>query len=103
MAHIIYSTINDINQAKKIANILVGEKIVACVNIIPKIESIYRWKNKIEEDTECVIVAKTTDKNVEKTILKIKENHPYDLPAIIAFKIDKAHNEFLKYIKDETK
>ena len=99
----IYSTMGNIEVAKKIAHSLVKEKLVACVNIIPKIESVYRWQEKIEEDSECVLIAKTTDKNVDKTIQRIKELHHYDLPDIIVLPIIGGLNEYINYVKDETK
>lgn len=102
MTVVIYSTIDDIKKARKIANTLVEEKLVACVNIIPKIESIYRWKGKIESSNECVIIAKTVDKNVKKVITKIKDMHPYELPDIIILPIIGGLKEYLKYIADET-
>ncbi len=102
MVAIVYTTIDNITDAKKIAHILVEEKLVACVNIIPKIESVYRWKGKIEEDQECVLVSKTNDKNVKKTIQRIKENHTYDLPDIIVMPIIGGLKEYLDYIVDET-
>jgi len=102
MVAIIYSTINDFKEAKKIANNLVEEKLVACVNIIPKIESIYRWKDKIENDEECVIIAKTIDKNVKKVITRIKSLHPYELPDIIVLPIIGGLKEYLEYITNET-
>jgi len=103
MASVIYSTIGNIKDAKKIANSLVKEKLVACVNILPRIESIYRWQGKIEEDNECILIAKTIDENVNKTIQKLRELHPYDLPDIIVLPIIGGLKEYLGYIKDETK
>ena len=103
MATIIYSTMGNVQDAKKIARKLVEEKLVACVNIIPTIESIYRWQGKIEEDSECVIIAKTTDKNVDKTIQRIKNLHSYDVPDIVAIPIVDGLKEYLSYVEDETK
>jgi periplasmic divalent cation tolerance protein len=102
MVSIIYSTTGSIEEARKIARMLVEEKVVACVNIIPKIESIYRWKGKIEEDNECVLLAKTTDKNIDKTIQRIKELHSYDVPDIVAIPITHGFKEYLDWVKDET-
>ena len=103
MVAAIYSTTGSIEDANKIAHSLVEEKLVACVNIIPKIESVYRWQGKIEEDSECILIAKTTDKKVDKTIQRIKELHPYDLPDIIVLPIIGGLKEYLNYVKDETK
>ncbi len=102
MVSIIYSTTGSVEEARKIARILVEEKLVACVNIIPKVESIYRWQGNIEEDNECVLLAKTTDKNIEKTIKRINELHSYDVPDIVSFPITKGLKDYLDWIKDET-
>ena len=102
MVVVIYSTIDDVKQAQKIANILVEEKLVACVNIIPNIISIYRWKGKIENDDECIIIAKTTDSNVKKVIQRIKTLHTYELPDIIVLPIIGGLKEYLEYITNET-
>jgi periplasmic divalent cation tolerance protein len=99
----IYSTTGNIEEAKKIARVLVEEKLVACVNIIPKIDSIYRWKNKIEEDSECIIIAKTIDGNLNQVVQKINKLHSYDLPDIIAIPIVGGLEKYLEYIEEETK
>ena len=102
MISIIYSTTGNIEEARKIAKILVEEKLVACVNIIPKIESIYRWQGSIEEDDECVLLAKTTDKNVDKTIQRIKELHSYDVPDVVALPVGNGLKEYLNWVESET-
>ena len=102
MVAVLYSTINTIQDARRIAKTLVEEKLVACVNIIPKIESIYRWKGKIENDEEVIIIAKTVDQNVKKTIQRIKQLHTYELPDIVVLPIIGGLKEYLDYIVDET-
>jgi len=102
MVVVIYSTIDDVKQAQKIANILVEEKLVACVNIIPNIISIYIWKGKIENDDECIIIAKTNDSKVRRVIQRIKTLHTYELPDIIVLPIIGGLKEYLEYITNET-
>ena len=102
MVAIVYTTINDIKDARRIATVLVEEQLVACVNIIPKIESVYRWKGKVENEEEIVLIAKTVDENVKKTIQRIKEIHSYDVPDIIVIPIIGGHKEYLDYIVNET-
>ena len=102
MVAIVYTTIDNVPDARKIANTLVEEQLVACVNIIPKIESVYRWKGKIETDEELVLICKTVDANVKKTIQRIKQLHSYDLPDIIVLPIIGGLKEYLNYISNET-
>jgi periplasmic divalent cation tolerance protein len=102
MVSIIYSTTDTLETAKMIARSLVKEKLVACVHIIPQIESIYRWQGKIEETNECVLLVKTTDRNVEKTIQKIRSLHPYEVPEILVFPPVGGLKEYLEYVEDET-
>ena len=102
MVATLYVTINSIEDARRIAHTLVEEQLVACVNIIPRIESVYRWKGKIENQKECIIIAKTTDQNVKKSIRRIKEIHTYELPDIIVLPIIGGLKEYLNYIANET-
>jgi periplasmic divalent cation tolerance protein len=102
MASVIYSTTDTMDTAKTIARSLVKEKLVACVHIIPKIESIYRWQGKIEEASECILLAKTSERNVQKTIQKIRSLHPYEVPEIIVFPPVGGLKEYLDYIEAET-
>ncbi len=98
----IYTTIDDIKLARRIAQTLTEEQLVACVNIIPNIESVYRWKGKIENSNEIILIAKTVDQNVKKTIQRIKQLHKYELPDIIVLPIIGGLKDYLEYISAET-
>ncbi len=102
MVAVVYTTVDDIKDARRMAHTLVEEKLVACVNIIPGVESVYRWKGKIEDSKEFVLICKTVDKNVKKTIQRIKALHKYELPAIIVLPIIGGLKEYLDYIVNET-
>jgi periplasmic divalent cation tolerance protein len=98
----VYTTIDSIQDARKIAHTLVEEQLVACVNIIPKVESIYNWKGKLETDEECVLIAKTTEENVKKTIQRIHKLHSYELPDIIVLPIVGGLKDYLEYLTNVT-
>ena len=102
MVAIVYSTFDDIKNARRIAHTLVEEQLVACVNIVPEIESIYSWEGKIEMENECILIAKTVDENVKKTITRIKSLHPYEVPDIIVIPIIGGVKEYLDYITNVT-
>lgn len=102
MVSIIYSTTPTSETARTIARFLVKEKLVACVHIIPKIESIYRWQGEIEETNEYVLIAKTSERNVQKTMQKIRSLHPYKVPEIIVFPPVSGLREYIDYVEEET-
>ena len=90
------------DEAKKIAKILVKDKLAACVHI-KKIDSIYSWENKIQDEVEFQVVIKTKKENFKKIKRIIKENHSYDLPEIIAINIAGTSKQYLSYLDDNCK
>jgi len=65
-------------------------------------EGFYRWKGKVENEKEILLICKTVDQNVKKTIQRIKKLHTYDVPDIIVLPIIGGHKEYLDYIVNET-
>jgi len=102
MVSVIYSTTDTLETAWTIARCLVTEKLVACVHILPKIESIYRWQGKIEEATEYVLLAKTMKRNIQQTIQRIRTLHPYEVPEILVLPAVGGLKEYLEYVDVET-
>ena len=100
-AVIIISTYPDKKSISKIANELVKNKTVACVNI-SKISSVYSWKGKIEEASEYLAIFKTVTKNKAALKDKIKETHPYDVPEIAEIDITSMDKSYLKWLVDST-
>jgi len=102
MAQLIYTTVRSLQEARTIASALVRERLAACTNIIPKIESIYRWKGKVEGATECILIAKTRDEKAQACIDRIHALHSYELPDIIQIPIVGGLPDYLTYLRDET-
>jgi len=100
---IIYTTTSNREEAKRIARLLLEKRLVACVNIFPKVESIYWWMGKVEEAEETAMIAKTTESKVKEVIDAIKSMHSYEVPAIIAIPIFDGSDSYIKYVKEECK
>jgi len=97
----IISTYPNKNSISKIANELVENKIVACVNIV-KISSIYSWQGKIENTSEFMALFKTTQKNKKLLKEKIKASHPYEVPEIAEIDITTINKSYLKWMVEST-
>jgi len=98
---VIISTYPNKKSITKIANELVQNNIVACVNII-KISSIYSWQEKIENSSEYLALFKTTQKNKKSLKEKIKSTHPYHVPEIAEINITSINNSYLKWLVEST-
>ncbi len=90
------------NKTEEIAAKLLEEKLVACVNIIDGIKSMYWWEDKVQKDEESLMIIKARKELIEPLTSKIKELHPYDLPEIIALDIIGGSSEYLNWIKQVT-
>ena len=97
----IYITAKDEMEAKKIGQLLVWEKLVACVNYFP-INSIYRWKGDIEEAEEVAIIAKTRAELVDRLIERVKQLHSYEVPCVVSWNIEKGNPDYLEWIIEST-
>ena len=98
---IIISTYPNKNSINKIANKLVKDKIVACVNIT-KISSIYSWQGNIKNTSEYLALFKTTQKNKKSLKEKIKATHPYKVPEIAEINITSINKSYLKWLVEST-
>jgi periplasmic divalent cation tolerance protein len=95
---LILSTFPDADTARRIGATLVEEKLAACVNLIPGIESIYRWKDAVETSAEVLALIKSTHWKYQLLEARILELHPYEVPEIISLRIDAGHLAYLRWI-----
>jgi periplasmic divalent cation tolerance protein len=94
------STFPDRETAKRISDQIVTEKFAACANILPGIESIYRWKEKIETANETLVFFKLSEDRQSTFQEKLRSLHPYDVPEIIFFPISSGLPEYLRWVAD---
>src|SRR5436305_14350683 len=92
------STFPDRETAQRIANQLVTEKFAACANILPAIESIYRWKEKIESGTETLVFFKLSEDRQSAFQERLRALHPYEVPEIIFVPVSNALPEYLSWV-----
>ena len=98
MHHLIYCTCPDKSVATAIATRLVTEKLAACVNIFPGVQSLFEWQDQIEIAEEHLLLIKSPKANYVAIEAMIRHLHPYDLPEIIAVAIERGSDEYLKWI-----
>lgn len=90
-------------EAEKIANILVSQKKAACVNIIPRVNSLFWWQSKLDSAQESLLVVKSKASLLDEIIKLVKENHSYDIPEVIALPIIAGNSDYLDWINGEVK
>jgi periplasmic divalent cation tolerance protein len=94
----VITTVGTEEQAYTIAREIVARRQAACVNIVPGIRSIYRWKGKICKDGELLLIAKTLEDEFEGVAATIRELHSYELPEILTFNVGQGEQRFLEWI-----
>jgi periplasmic divalent cation tolerance protein len=99
---VVLMTAADEDEAATIARAVVDSGLAGCVNIVKGVRSIYRWKGKIEDEAEVLMIAKTTKDKFGELSKKVKEMHSYTVPEIIAFPIVEGSREYLDWLRDAT-
>ncbi|MFA4662408.1 divalent-cation tolerance protein CutA [Pyrococcus kukulkanii] len=99
---IVYTTFPDWESAEKAVKTLLEERLIACANLREH-KALYWWQGKIEEDKEVGAILKTKDELWDELRRRLKELHPYTVPAIIKIKVEDVNEEYLKWLVEETK
>ena len=90
-------------EAEKIGKELVASRLAACVNILDHMNSIYMWQGKVQNDSEIVLIAKTTEDRVPQLVEKVKSLHSYECPCIVSIPVTGGNQAFLDWISGEVK
>ncbi|KMZ68448.1 Protein CutA 1, chloroplastic [Zostera marina] len=98
-----YVTVPNREAGKKLAESIVKEKLAACVNVVPGIQSVYWWDDKIQTDTEELLIIKTRESLLTRLIEHVKSNHEYDVPEVISLPITGGNDKYLEWIKNSTR
>jgi periplasmic divalent cation tolerance protein len=97
---IVLTTAGSIEEAQQIAAALVEQRLAACVNIIPGVESVFRWQGKIDRTREWLLMIKTKAEAFERVRNAIQKLHSYDVPEIISLEIDDGSASYLEWIDE---
>ena len=97
---LVLTTCPDAELAGRIAHTLVNEKIAACVNVLPPMQSVYRWRGRVESATEQLLVIKTRVADYPTVEKRIRELHSYELPEVIAVPIATGLPAYLAWLND---
>lgn len=99
---VVWTTIGSTADGRGMASILVTERLAACVNVLPEMESFYRWKGQVENDHERQLVMKTTVARVAALRARVHELHDYEVPEFLVLPIAGGSEAYLNWIREST-
>lgn len=97
---VVLTTVGSENDATRLATALVERHLVACVNVVPGIRSIYRWQGTVHDDRELLLLAKTTAGRLDEVTRALSELHPYEVPEIVALEAAAAAPTYAAWLRD---
>jgi periplasmic divalent cation tolerance protein len=100
---LVLTTLPADSEPRAFARTLVEQRLAACVNILPEMQSVYRWQGKIEEEAEQQVVIKTTRSRLVPLWDRVQALHPYDVPEFLVLPIVDGNDVYLRWIADSTK
>ena len=100
-ARIVFTTVGEKEAAEKLAQQLVERRLAACVNIVGPIRSVYRWRDKIENEAEFLLMIKTTAESASELRSALKALHPYELPECVELAAEGGSEEYLAWVAAE--
>ena len=100
---VVLVTAPNAEKAAELAHALVGEKLAACVNLVPQVRSIYRWEGAVEDAQEVLMVVKTTADRFDALHQRVLALHPYQVPEVIKLDVSAGHLPYLDWVRDSTR
>ena len=100
---VVLSAVGAPPDAERIARALVEERLAACVNVVPGVVSIYRWKGNVEQEPELMLVIKTLAERVDALKARLLELHPYELPEVVVIPIVGGHQPYLDWLAEQVR
>ena len=100
---LVLCTVPSVEEARQIGTLLIELQAAACVNLMPSVESIYRWEGEIQNSTEAMLLIKTTENNYPELEARIREKHPYSNPEIVAVPIERGAAAYLGWVSEVTR
>jgi periplasmic divalent cation tolerance protein len=94
------STVGSAEDAERLARALVERRLAACVNVVPGVVSVYRWKGNVERDEERLLVIKTRAERLEALRRALVELHPYEVPELVALSVEAGHPPYLAWLDE---
>lgn len=102
-ALLVLTNLPDADQAHALARLLIERRLAACVNVLAPCRSVYRWQGEVEEAEEVPVLIKTTGARYPDVEAAIRENHPYELPEIVAVPLARGLPGYLEWVAGETR
>jgi len=99
---VVMVTVGELDEAERVADALVGERLAACCCLLPRVRSVYRWKGEICRDEETVMLIKTRRERFAALRDRVIEMHSYEVPEVIALPIVAGHIPYLEWLRAET-
>ena len=97
---LVFMTAANVEEATRLADLVIGAHLAACVQILPEMESVYRWQGKIERQSEILLIGKTTAAKFADLEREVRALHSYETPEIIAIPLVAGSTPYLEWIKD---
>jgi periplasmic divalent cation tolerance protein len=100
---VLFITTADIEEAQRIADLLVKKRKAACVNIVPRVNSLFWWQDKVEKAEESLLIVKSQASLLDQIVKMVKKHHSYDVPEVIALPIIGGNPDYLEWLAREVK